>query len=241
MIKKITDMSDIRGSLPLVSVIQTDFCFVNNECDGVFCQEIDGKKTFVMSLRGCTATICKSEDYIDAEELSAFLKFHHVENILSDFELSGFLLESRTVLEMTPCNSPVSGSVFLTPESRLCDYKNVFELLCHNGKFDVWYPLFSRKVNKFCAFGSYEIQGSVPVSCALAPFVNNKVGIIAGVFTKENYRKKGYATNCVKALLSQMQKNGVQKAYLWCENKNIDLYKNIGFSVCGKIYVKREE
>ena len=58
MIKRLTDSSDISGSLPLVSVIQTDFHFACGDSEGVFFQEIDGVKALVMSLRGETATIC---------------------------------------------------------------------------------------------------------------------------------------------------------------------------------------
>ena len=87
----------------------------------------------------------------------------------------------------------------------------------------------------------YLEENSIPVSCAVAPFVYGETGVVAGVFTDESYRNKGYATKCVKALLSELKKENINIAYLWCEDKNIKLYENIGFSVCGEIYVKREE
>ena len=84
-------------------------------------------------------------------------------------------------------------------------------------------------------------DNSIPVSCAVAPFVFGDVGIVAGVFTNEKYRNKGFASRCVKSLLSELKSKGVEEAYLWCEDKNIKLYERIGFSVCGQIYVKKEE
>ncbi len=241
MIKKTSDLSDIRGSLPLMSVIQTDFYFACSETDGVFCQEIDNQKTLVLSLRGPTATICRISDNVDVDELASFLQFRQIDNVLSDFFFAGFNLESRYVLKANPQIFSCGNITLLTPESRLCDYENVFGLLSCNGEFEVWYPPFSKKVNKFCAFGVYSVENSIPISCAVAPFVSDKIGIVAGVFTKESHRKKGYATNCVKGLLSNMKSNGIEEAYLWCEAQNIKLYENIGFSVCGKIYVKKEE
>jgi N-acetylglutamate synthase-like GNAT family acetyltransferase len=240
MIKILTEFSDIRGALPLVSVIQTDFKFFGNDADGVFCQETDGEISLVLSIRGATATICKISDNIDIDELVSFLEFRQVSNILSDFYFDGFQLEARSVLKAISECSRCENVISLTPESRLGDYQRVFELLSHNGEFQVWYPNFSKKVNNSCAYGTYLMENNVPVSCALAPFVVDKIGIVAGVFTNENCRKKGYATKCTETLLSDLKTNGIEEIYLWCEDKNLNLYENIGFSVCGKIYVKRE-
>ena len=241
MIKRLTQFSDIRGALPLVSVIQTDFKFLCSDGDGVFCQEIAGETTLVLSIRGVTATICKTSDMIDVEELTSFLRFRQVPNVLSDFYFDGFQLETRKVLKITPKESSFNDVVSLAPESRLLDYQCVFELLSQNGSFDVWYPNYSKKVNNLCAYGTYVIENDVAISCALAPFVVDEVGVVAGVFTNEKYREKGYATRCVKTLLSDLKNNNVKEIYLWCEDKNIKLYENIGFSVCGEIYVKKEE
>ncbi len=241
MIKRSTRFSDIRGSLPLVSVIQTDFKFIHSDGDGVFYQEIDCETTLVLSIRGVTATICKTSDNVDEEELTAFLHFRQVSNVLSDFFFDGLGLEARKVLKITPKEIRYNDVVSLAPESRLADYQRVFELFSQNGSFDVWYPNYSKKVNNLCAYGTYVIENDDAISCALAPFVVNEVGVVAGVFTNENYRKKGCATRCVKTLLTDLKNNNVEEIYLWCEDKNIKFYENMGFSVCGKIYVKKDE
>ena len=41
--------------------------------------------------------------------------------------------------------------------------------------------------------------------------------------------------------ISELQKKNIEDIYLWCEDKNIKLYENIGFSIYGHIYIKREE
>ncbi len=241
MIKKTYQFTDIDGGFPpFLSVINTDNLFARGTSDGVYVQEIDGERTLIFSLRGVTATICKLNEKADTQELSSFLEFQGIKNILSDLCFD-ICLDERTVLKITPEYEPLSNTVAITPSSSLSDYESVFNLLSSNGSFETWYPLFSAKINKGFSCGVYMIENSVPVSCAIAPFIYESSGVIAGVFTNERHRNKGYATRCVRSLLSELQKKNIKEVYLWCEDKNINLYKNIGFSPCGKIYIKKEE
>ncbi len=240
MIKRITDLSDISGSLPLVSVIQTDFYFACGDAEGAFFQEVDGIKTLVLSLRGTTATICKLSNCVDVEELLLFLEFRQIENILSDFYFDGVHLEKRAVLKAKPEGETAENVAVLSTSSTTKDYRAVFELLAHKGEFEVWFPPFCRKINNQHACGVYLTENGAPLSCAVAPFIFASVGIIAGVFTAKNSRKQGFGSMCVKALLAELKSKGVEQAYLWCENKNIKFYENVGFSLCGEIFVKRE-
>lgn len=242
MIKKINQITDINGGFPpFMSVINTDFRFTRGASDGVYFQEINGEKTLLFSLRGVTATICRLSGKADTEELSSFLGFQGVKNILSDFFFEGICLEERAVLRATPKCDNISDTISITPLSKLSDYKNVFKLLSCNGFFEAWYPLLSAKINEGFSCGAYMMENDAPVSCAVAPFVFGNSAVIAGVFTSEGSRNKGYATRCVKALLNELHSKKVKDVYLWCEDKNIKLYENIGFSQCGKIYIKKEE
>lgn len=242
MIKKTYQFTDINGGFPpFMSVINTDFNFARGASDGVYFQEINGEKTLLFSFRGVTATICRLSEKADTEELSSFLEFQGIKNVLSDFFFEGVSLEERAVLKATPKYEEFYDTIVITPSSRLSSYESVFNLLSHNGSFETWYSLFSAKVNKFFSCGVYMMSDDVPVSCAVAPFVFGNSSVIAGVFTSESHRNKGYATRCVKALLSELQKKNISDVYLWCEDKNIKLYENIGFSLYGKIYIKKEE
>ena len=242
MIKKTYQFTDIDGGFPpFLSVINTDFLFARGASDGVYIQEIDGEKTLLFSLRGVTATVCRLNAKADTQELSSFLAFQGIKNVLSDFFFEEISLEERAVLKITPGYELISDAISITTSSKLSDYKCIFKLLSRNGSFETWYPLFSAKINKGFSCGVYMLENSVPVSCAVAPFVYENSGVIAGVFTDENHRNKGYATRCVKSLLSELQKKNIKEVYLWCEDKNIKLYENIGFSLYGKIYVKKEE
>ena len=241
MIKKINDLSDISGSQPLMSVIQTDFRFPVYDNDGAYVQVIDEEITLVLSLRGVTANVCKISENADIEELVSFLSFRQISNVLSDFFFEGINFEKRAVLKASVQAENEADATVLSSASRLSDYENVFRLLSPNGSFEAWYPAFSRKVNSHNGSGVYLIENNIPVSCALSPFICDKIGVVAGVYTAEKQRKKGFATKCIKALLCDMKSKNVETAYLWCEDKNIKLYENTGFSVCGEIYVKREE
>lgn len=242
MIKKINQCADINGGFPpFMSVINTDFLFTRDASDGAYFQEIDGEKTLLFSLRGVTATICRLSENADTEELSSFLFFQGIKNVLSDFAFEEICFDERAVLKSTPEKSECCEAVSITPSSRLSDYKNVFNLLSGDGDFEIWFSLFSAKVNKFFSYGAYLMAENEAVSCAVAPFVFDDSAVVAGVFTSVNHRKKGYATRCVKALLNDLHKSNIKNVYLWCEDKNIKLYEDIGFSLCGKIYVKKEE
>ena len=242
MIIKSEQFADINGGFPpFMSVINTDSCFPRNASDGVYFQEINGEKTLLFSLRGVTATICRLSEKADTGELSSFLEFQGIKNVLSDFFFEEICLEERAVLKAAPEYKKLSDVIVITPSSRLSSYENVFNLLSPDGSFETWYSLFSAKLNKHFSCGVYMMSDDVPVSCAVAPFIFGNSAVVAGVFTSESHRKKGFATKCVKALLSELQKKNIEDVYLWCEDKNINLYENIGFSLYGKIYIKKEE
>lgn len=242
MIKKMYQLTETDGGFPpFISVINTDFCFARGASDGVYFQEINGERTLIFSLRGATATICRLSEKADTEELSSFLKFQGIKNVLSDFFFEEICLEERAVLRATPECEQISDTIVITPLSGLSDYENAFNLLSRNGSFETWYPLFSAKINEGFSGGVYMMDDGVPISCAVAPFVFGNSGVVAGVFTSESHRNKGYATKCVKALLSELHKKNIKNVYLWCEDRNIKLYENIGFSLCGNIYIKKEE
>ena len=242
MIKKMCQFTDINGGFPpFLSVINTDFLFARGASDGVYFQEIDGERTLLFSFRGVTATICRLSEKADVEELYSFFELQGIKNVLSDFFFEEMCLEERAVLKANPQNDEFYDVVIITPSSSLSDYESVFNLLSGNGSFEAWYSLFSAKVNKSFSCGVYTMADGIPVSCAVAPFIFGNAAVVAGVFTNESHRNKGYATRCVKALLSELQKKNIEDVYLWCEDKNIKLYENIGFSICGKIYIKKEE
>lgn len=242
MIIKSEQLADINGGFPpFMSVINTDFLFTRGVSDGVYFQELNGERTLLFSLRGITATICRLSENADTRELVAFLEFQGIKNVLSDFFFEEICFEERAVLRITPEQDELYDIIPVTPLSKLGDYKSVFDLLFPDGSFEAWYPLFCAKVNNGSACGAYIMNNGISVSCAVAPFVFGDSAVIAGVFTSENYRKKGYATKCVAALLSELNKKNVKNAYLWCEDKNIKLYENTGFSQYGKIYIKKEE
>lgn len=58
-----------------------------------------------------------------------------------------------------------------------------------------------------------------------------RIGIF-NIFVKENKRKKGYATEIIKAILVEARKINIRKGYLQVINNNehaIKLYKKMGF------------
>ncbi len=73
-----------------------------------------------------------------------------------------------------------------------------------------------------------EDEGNI-VSTAGLTVENSKNGMIIGVATNPNYRRKGYAKSCVGAICSQMIEEG-KTVLLFYDNPDAGvLYKNLGF------------
>ena len=242
MIKRVTDTDSLSGvNSPLFPLICVDFKFPQSESDGVFFQEIDDKKALVLSLKGDLLTCIKLSGEIDFDELYAFISFWGVTNFLFDFQIEHLDLKKRVLMECEPIETSISDIKTLSSVSNLREYKSVFELIStENGDFDIWFPVFSKKINKGNALGVYAMVSDVSVSTSVAPYVYNDTAIIAGVFTRGEYRNQGFASKCVKSLINECKARNVQKIYLWCEDENINFYKNSGFTVCGEVYTKEE-
>lgn len=59
---------------------------------------------------------------------------------------------------------------------------------------------------------------------------NGVYGEIYGVFTKPEYRRKGYSTQCMKLLINTAKDLGVSQITLDASLEGIELYKKLGFS-----------
>lgn len=58
---------------------------------------------------------------------------------------------------------------------------------------------------------------------------DNPVGFIEDVFTSEEYRKCGYATNIISRLIKVCEEYRCYKIMLYCSNENTRLYEKLGF------------
>ncbi len=199
MIKKLNSFSEISGGEPsLISVIKTDFLFPHSEADGVYVQQTDEGQSLLVSISGRNAAICKLQRGVDIEELSVFLQFRNIESIISDFFFEGFSLRSEYLLKAEPQGELSPNTAMLKPSSRIGEYENIFNLLSRNGDFKVWFPSFSRKINKGFAAGVYAASEDACVSCAIAPYIQGDTAVVAGVATDKAYRNKWYASLCVQ-------------------------------------------
>lgn len=242
MIKRVTDINSLSGvNSPLFPLIYADFKYSVSDSDGVFIQEVDGKKKLAFSLKGDSLTCVKLNDEYDSDELSSFGSFWNVSCITSDFEIQGFEMKKCVLMECTPENKSVSEIKELSSRSMLSDYEAIFRLVSEdNNGFDNWFPAFSRKVNGGDALGVYCTEDGLSVSTAIAPYIYDKTAIVAGVFTMTEYRSRGFATICVNTLINQCKNKKINKIYLWCDKDKIKFYNNLGFAICGEIYVKEE-
>ena len=240
MIKKVMDNINLSGvSSPLVPLIYCDFNFNSGDTEGVYFEYNESNElTAAFSLKNGCVTFAKIKES-DFSEILMFFEFLGVSDILSDHPLDETfktfpLLEATTRLENT-CDIEI-----LSEKSKFGEYHSIYDLLNDNaGDFSNWYGNFSKKINYKVACCIYKIIENSVVSTATATAIHNKNAVISGVFTNPVHRGKGYATECVKALISELHKQDVDEVYLWCEEDKIPFYEKMGFSTSGQIYMKR--
>ncbi len=240
MIEKITDPECLSGvSSPLLPLLYTDCVFSQNEIDGAFLQKNEkGVVQSIFSLKNACVNLhlIKTEGL---EELEKFFAFCGVSEVLSDKPCVFSSQEKKELFlfkldgEMFSAN----GCTSINQKSSLNEYKALYDLVFEGGNnFENWFPEFSKKINSGNAYASYLEADNKIVSGAISPAVFENTAVIAGVFTSNKYRKKGYGSECVKSVVKQLLNNNVSDIYLWCEEQNLSFYKKLAFKFSDKIY-----
>lgn len=240
MIEKITDFRSLSGVFsPLLPLVYADGSFSQNDLDGAFLQKSESDEIqAVFSLKNTCVTLLAIDNNA-TEEFEKFFSFCGVTEILSDKPLTHFCHTQKelNLFEYHGNFEEQNNCIALTSESTIKEYQDIYNIVFEEGcNFDNWYPEFSKKINSFNAFGAYlKVNGNV-ISVAISPAIYKDASVIAGVCTLKEYRNKGYASACVKALLNELNKNNISEIYLWCEDNNIDFYNKLDFKNIGKIY-----
>lgn len=241
MIEKITDFGSLGGvSSPLLPLVFADGYYSSNDLDGVFVQKAEnGEEKAVFSLKNtCVTLILISDD--GSEELQHFFSFCGVTEILSNNPITQFS-ENQKELYLFEFNGKVKEEnkcLMLNLKSTISEYEYVYNVVFeHGNNFENWFPDFSKKINSFNAFATYLKANEKAVSVAISPAVFGNTAVIAGVQTLKEFRNKGYASECINALLNEFNNNKISKIYLWCEEKNIEFYRKLSFKNIGKIYI----
>ncbi len=240
MIKKVTDNINLSGvSSPLLPLIYCDFYYNSGDAEGVYFQyDENNELTAAFSLKNGCVTFTKINEG-DFTEALMFFEFLGVSEVLSDCPLDeafkSFPLLGVTVKSKNTCDVEI-----LSVKSKLGEYQSIYNLLSDNADgFTNWYGTFSRKINSGASCGVYKVIENSVVSTATVTAVYNNNAVISGVFTIPGHRGKGYATECVTALIKELHKQAVDNAYLWCEEDKIPFYEKAGFCISGKIYLRK--
>lgn len=234
MIGKVTDIGRLSGvNSPLLPLIYCDFYTSVNETDGVYVQTVDDEDALLLSLRNGALNLVYLSDKWDKDEFLSFVNFTHTSYITSDF-----CWDSNTAelcLMMCKCYASDNKAVKVVNErSTLNEYRSIHSLLGDkNDDFDSWYVSFSGKINSKNAVAVYTEDFR---SCAVCTAVMNDLGVIAGVYTDNEYRRRGYGKSAVRGLLNALYDMGTTASLLWCEDKNISFYEKSGFTRKGEIY-----
>ena len=240
MIKKVTDNINLSGvSSPLLPLIYCDFTYNSGDTEGVYFQYNETDEiSSVFSLKNACITLARVKD-TDLSELSMFFDFLSVSEIISDYPLDESFEKLQLLETTTRCENALDVS-FLLKTSKSSEYLGVYNLLNDSkGQFPRWYSNFSKKINSGVACGVYKVYDDSIVSTVTATAIYDKIAIISGVFTNPLYRGRGYASECVKAVINELYKKNVEKVCLWCEEDKIPFYEKLGFKFMGQIYLRK--
>ncbi len=238
MIEKLTHIGKLSGvSSPLLPLLYAGFKYPATEVDGVYFQTDNAEPQSIISIKNGCAVICVLNENFSFEELTSFLSFLHIEEVLSDLNLGDGYKEIPLLMATTK-TFDTTDLVVTSPLWKMSQYKALHELLSEENQcFDTWFTDFSRRVNEDFAFA---VCDEDYVSCATVPCVCGEYGIIAGVFTAPEHRGQGRAQKCVKGLLGRLNNKGIKKAYLWCNDDKVKFYEKSGFQVIGSLYIREE-
>jgi GNAT superfamily N-acetyltransferase len=76
-----------------------------------------------------------------------------------------------------------------------------------------------------CAGGLIRMEYATPLSEEQTPF-----GWVIGIYTINNHRKKGLASQLVEEVCSWLKERGAKRARLWASSQGRRIYESIGFS-----------
>lgn len=240
MIKRITDFNFFGdASSPLFPLIFSECAFTEEKYGGAFAgyNESGDVTTIFSSLNGCVSfSKIKNPDY---SEIAEFFAFSGVKEITSDTLLP--IMKNVTEYDFLAYQGDFFGfdeCKKISSSSSLGDYQTVYDLLCENGKnFDGWFLNFSKKINSNNALAVFYETDGIVVSALTVPAVFKNTAVIAGVSTKVEYRRKGYASKCLKSAISKLLSCGIDNIGLWCGEENVSFYEKNGFVKKSKIYV----
>lgn len=102
---------------------------------------------------------------------------------------------------------------------------------------DPWLTENSHKLRHGLSFGKAVIIDGKAVSCALAESVTDKVAVIGSVSTLNEYRQRGFASACIRSLVSDLQTSG-RDILLAFTNKSLSgFYSGLGFDPVDDFYI----
>lgn len=183
----------------------------------------------------CTLTF---SDFADKDELNALLSFIGFSSLFLDKEKADLLGVNYVSHGDILVFDGEKTDVCITESS--CDMKQAFALISENegesiAKLDYleWLSDFTFKSNRNSASLRALTENGELVSIAMTSVQNEKAALISGVFTKSNYRNKGYGGKVLSALTQSLLDENKKVYIMTAEDKLTAYYKKRGFKVIG--------
>ncbi len=195
----------------------------------------DGEGSFMSLMDGAAVFYAHTPV---SEEWLAFLAFHtDIRRLHTDVntairlqETGSWLAETGAVLRYAGGATSADRDICTTPH-----LPDVYHLLAehfpHIAPFEAWYVDFSHRVRHgHCHLAAVMSEGK-PVSVATTVAETGEWVILGQVATHPQFRRRGYAAKCLKALISKCK--GKSLYILPVDEYAQKLYGNLGFTQCG--------
>lgn len=233
-----------------ISLLPDDWCgtfiksrflaYGGNASFAPFYQDDDGN---VVSLLDGNAML--SGGFSNVNEWAAFFTMHpDIVTITGEEtvvrQLSNILQIPATVKQVMQYKNTgnfIERSVVLQPSIRemYSLLKAVFD--AQMPPFENWYVDVSHRIrHELCNVAGVK-KADVLVSTAMTVAESETAAIIGAVATHPEYRKRGYASMCIRSLVDRLTKEKDFRT-IWISPKNdnaLRLYSSLGFTVSGKI------
>lgn len=196
----------------------------------LFYKQVDenGEITAIISRLDNDYTVCHADEF-DLDELSEFFSKLGFNSVLTDAEVVlPFLYDYGSIMKTAKKTEIVMPNVIIDEYPKLMDLFNLDDYGAID--FEAWYVDISHRIRHgFAKAFTLNIDDEI-ISSGIFSSIYKNNAVLTAVSTQSLFRKSGYATALVSAMLCDVK----GAVYLMREkDKNKHFYEKLGFTDCG--------
>ena len=174
----------------------------------------------------------------DTDELNAFADMLGITDIIVPSGYSkcftGFSFRAEALMRLDGgCDFTQSADVhFAEYSARQKLFYDIYSLFFDSDEFfSEWYRDFMKALSRDAAACAYVERDGLVVSAAAVPYKTGDGAVLSGVATREGYRLRGFAGDCVRAASARAG----EPIYLRCRKELCGFYEKLGYKNFGEV------